>query len=60
MHEAVEQGSGELLATKGLDPLAEGQVGRHDGGLALVTVRQQVEQQFPALACRMERTLVHQ
>lgn len=49
VNEAVEQGRGELLAAKDLDPFAESQVGRHDGGLALVAIRKQVEQQFSAL-----------
>jgi hypothetical protein len=39
VNEAVKQGSGELLAAKDLDPLAESQVGRHDGGFALIAVR---------------------
>ena len=51
--QAVEQRRGELLVAEHFDPLGEGQVSRDDGGTALVTLRQQIEQQLAA--CALER-----
>ena len=48
MAEAVEQGRGELLIAEYLDPLAEGEVGGHQGGAALIAVGEQVEEQLAA------------
>ena len=48
MAEAVEQGRGEVLIAEYLDPLAEGEVGGHQGGAALIAVGEQVEEQLAA------------
>ena len=46
--EAVEQRGGELLVAEDLHPLAEAQVGRHQGRAPLVTLGEDVEEQLTA------------
>ncbi len=46
--EAVEQGGGQLLVAKDLDPLGEREVGVDDRGAPLVAVGKQVEEQLAA------------
>ena len=46
--EAIEEGGGELVVAEDAVPLAEGEVGRDDGGGALVTGGEDVEEQFAA------------
>ena len=44
----IEQGSSEFFVGKDLDPLGKRQIGSEDGRAALVTLRQQIEQQLAA------------
>ena len=46
MGEPVEQCGGELLRAEDLDPFSKGEVTRHDGGAAFISVGKQVKQQF--------------
>ena len=49
MREAIEERRGELfVAGKDGDPLGEAQIGRDDGGAALVAVGDQIEEQLSA------------
>ena len=48
MSQPVEQGGGELFVGKDLDPLGERQIRSDDGRTPLVTLGQQIEQQFTA------------
>src|SRR5665811_753864 len=48
--QAVQQRSSQLLITEDLHPLRERQVRRHQRGMSLVAVGQQVEEQLAAVA----------
>src|SRR5271166_4501241 len=48
MGEAIEQGAGQPLGAEDAGPFVEWQVAGHDGGAALVTLAEDLEQQFGA------------
>lgn len=59
MAQAIEQRGGEPFVAEDLDPLGERQVGGDDGGAALITLGQEVEQQLAAGALGTARSPVH-
>jgi hypothetical protein len=48
LSESVEQGGSEFVVDKDAIPFAEGEVAGHDGGAALVSGREHVEEQLSA------------
>lgn len=46
--QAFEKRACQAAGTKGAGPFIERQVGRHDGGIAQLTLREDLKQQFSA------------